>query len=340
MSDSREDRILSLLASATEIVCALGLRERLVGRSHECDYPPSVLQLPQATRPRFDVGASSGSIDRQVKRLASEAREIQALGVYEVLPGLLRRLRPTHIVTQVQCDVCAVSYKDVQAAVRRESAGNPEIVSLQPDSLDAIWEDFRRVGRALGVPGEGDRLVERVRGRIEAIRRVACGAARRPSVAAIEWADPLMAAGNWTPELIEMAGGRPLFSAPGQHSPWLDFGDLVQSDPDTIIVMPCGYGLSRTLADVNLLERTHGWQRLRAVKDGAVYAVDGNQYFNRPGPRLAESAEILAEILHPGHFDFGHQGTGWERVSRPAKETLARPISRSAAVGRTSLPKG
>ncbi|MDE0103187.1 MAG: cobalamin-binding protein [Bryobacterales bacterium] len=339
MPANREDRILSLLASATEIVCALGLRERLVGRSHECDFPPSVLQLPQATRPRFDVGASSASIDRQVKRLASEAREIQALGVYEVLPGLLRRLRPTHIVTQVQCDVCAVSYKDVQAAVRRESAGNPEIVSLQPDSLDAIWQDFRRVGQALGVPREGDRLVERICGRIEAIRRVARGAARRPSVAAIEWADPLMAAGNWTPELIEMAGGQSLFGTPGHHSPWLDFGDLARADPDIIIVMPCGYGLARTLADVSLLERRHGWERLRAVTNGAVYAADGNQYFNRPGPRLAESAEILAEILHPGHFDFGHEGTGWQRVSRSAKGPLTGPSPLSTAAGQPSPSK-
>ncbi len=315
MIESSDIRVLSLLASATEIVCGLGLRGSMVGRSHECDYPASVAELPQATRPKFKVNVPSREIDRQVKRLAADARALPALGVYEVLPGILRSTDPTHVVTQVQCDVCAVSFRDVEAAVRREAGCDPQIVSLRPDSLADIWGDFRRVARALGVVPRGERLVSQTRGRLESISRVARQLDRRPSVAAIEWADPLMAAGNWTPELIRIAGGKPLFGRDGEHSPWLDFEQLAAADPDTIVVMPCGFALSRTLEDTRQLAAKPGWGSLRAVRRGAVFAADGNQFFNRPGPRVAESAEILAEILHPEHFRFGHHGSAWLRVS-------------------------
>lgn len=329
LASSREIRVLSLLASASEIVCALGMRERMVGRSHECDYPASVRDLPQATRPMFDTAASSAEIDSQVKSLAAGARELSALGVYQILPGILSNLQPTHIVTQVQCDVCAVSFRDVAAAVQREAECEAHIVSLQPDSLSAIWDDFRRVAAALGVPREGERLVSAVRGRLLAIEEVARGIPRKPSVAAIEWADPLMAAGNWTPELIELAGGRSLFGRAGQRSPWLDFEQLVRADPDIVVVMPCGFGLERTMEDMNLLQEHPLWGDLRAVSSDAVFATDGNQFFNRPGPRLAESTEILAEIIHPDHFEFGHEGAGWLRI--PTSGIGARPLASGPA---------
>ena len=304
-------RILSLIASATEIVCALGYRDQLVGRSHECDYPPEVRALPQATAPRFDVSLSSREIDGEVKKLAREAEALDALGVYEVRADALRDLEPTHIVTQSQCDVCAVSERDVELAVARTTGCSSEIVSLQPNTLADVWSDILRVAAALGDEARGLGLTESLQDRMNAVARSARSLPDRPGVAVIEWIDPLMAAGNWMPELVAMAGGRCLFGRAGEHSPWMTFDDLVAADPDVIMLSPCGFGIGRTLEDVPLLRARAGWESLRAVRAGRVFVADGNQFFNRPGPRLAESLEILAEILHPGRFGFGHRGTGW-----------------------------
>jgi len=310
---ARQDdlRVLSLIASATEIVCALGLRNRLVGRSHECDYPPDVRGLPQATRPRFDVHASSQEIDKQVKALSSEARALDALGVYDMQPGALRATRPTHIITQSQCDVCAVSLRDVEMAVAREAGCGAKIVSLEPNSLADIWEDFQRVADALGHGSAGVALVSDTRRRIDAVGEAARELPWRPTVAAIEWIDPLMAAGNWMPELIEIAGGRCLFGSAGRHSPWIGLEDVLRADPDVILLSPCGFDIERAAQEMAPLVARPEWQQLSAVRNGRVAMTDGNQYFNRPGPRLVESAEILAEFLHPDHFDFGHFGRGW-----------------------------
>ena len=316
MAQQDDLRVLSLIASATEIVCALGLRDRLVGRSHECDYPPDVRDLPQATQPRFDVHASSQEIDRQVKALSSEARALDALGVYDMRPGALSTTRPTHIITQSQCDVCAVSLRDVEGVVAREAGCNAEIVSLEPNSLADIWEDFQRVGNALGHRSAGARLVSDTKSRIDAVGEAARDLPSQPTVAAIEWIDPLMAAGNWMPELIEIAGGRCLFGSAGQHSPWISFEDVLRADPDVILLSPCGFDIERTLADVPILQAEPRWSSLKAVRREQVFVADGNQFFNRPGPRLAESVEILAEILHPGRFDFGHKGEAWVPVPR------------------------
>lgn len=318
MAHPHELRVLSLIASATEIVCALGFGDRLVGRSHECDYPPAVRRLPQATQPRFDVNASSRGIDSQVKALATEARALDALGVYSVVPDALRTAQPTHIITQSQCDVCAVSLRDVEMAVAREADCNAEIVSLQPNALTDIWADFQRVADALGDASKGARLVGETKGRIDAVGQAGRSLRPKPTLAAIEWVDPLMAAGNWMPELIEIAGGRCLFGKAGQHSPWLSMEDLLQADPDVILMSPCGFDIKRALVDVPILQADPRWSSLKAVREERVVVADGNQFFNRPGPRLAESVEILAEILHPDSFDFGHQGEAWEAVPTPA----------------------
>lgn len=283
----------------------------MVGRSHECDYPPDVSELPEATSPRFDVSASSREIDRQVKGLVEEAEALRALGVYEVVPGVLRDLRPTHIVTQTQCEVCAVSKRDVDAAVAATAGCDAEIVSLQPNWLADVWEDFARVASAFGVPAEGERLVSALQRRIRSVADAVRGVPSKPTVAAIEWIDPLMAVGNWMPELIELAGGNCLFGVAGRHSPWMSFAALREADPDLILLSPCGFGIERTLQDVPILAGRPGWRSLQAVRSGRVFVCDGNQYFNRPGPRLADTVEILAEILHPVRFDFGHRGTGW-----------------------------
>lgn len=304
-------RILSLIASATEIVCALGYQEQLVGRSHECDHPPGVRSLPKATAPRFDTGLASREIDGEVKRLAREAAALDALGVYEVRADVLRDLKPTHIVTQSQCDVCAVSERDVHAAVAQTMGSESEIVSLQPNSLADVWDDILRVAVALGAQDRGVGLVKSLQGRMGAIAEAAQALPDPPGVAVIEWIDPLMAAGNWMPELVRMAGGRCLFGDAGRHSPWMTFDGLLAADPDVILLSPCGFGIERTLRDLPLLAAQPGWESLQAVQSRRVFATDGNQFFNRPGPRLAETLEILAEVLHPQRFEFGHAGNGW-----------------------------
>jgi len=302
-------RIISLIASSTEIVCALGMEEFLVGRSHECDYPPSVVRLPVCTAPKFHVAAASAEIDRQVKEILE-----QALSVYRVDAGLLASLQPTHIVTQTQCEVCAVSLRDVEEAVRTFVGSRPEIVALQPNALSDVWADIRRVATALGVSRRGNELVARLQARIVAIEEEAHTLPRRRTVACIEWIDPLMASGNWMPELVRLAGGHNLFGEAGRHSPRLEWLEVEAANPEVILVLPCGFDIARTRQELPLLTRRPGWKDLRAVQEGHVYLLDGNQYFNRPGPRLVESLEILAEIIHPEVFSFGHEGTGWEKM--------------------------
>jgi len=302
-------RIVTLLPSATEIVCALGLESQLAGRSHECDYPASIARLPALTEPKFDPEGSSAEVDRRVKKIVSEA-----LSVYRVDAARLRELRPDAIVTQSQCEVCAVSESEVEAAVADWTGARPKIVSLSPNSLDDIMEDIVHVADALGVRERGTELATQLRAQMSAIADKASAAKSRPGVAIIEWIDPLMAAGNWMPTLVEMAGGTNLFGTAGKHSPWMKFEELAAADPDIIIVAPCGFGIDRTLRELPLLVKNPGWKNLRAVRDKNVFLADGNQYFNRPGPRIAESLEILAEIIHPELFRFGHEGTGWRRA--------------------------
>ena len=314
MSENSELRILSLIASATEIVCALGFRDQLVGRSHECDFPVDVGLLPAATVPKIEVGASSREIDDQVKEAVRESDAMDALGVYDVRLKVLRELNPTHIVTQTQCEVCAVSLRDVEAAVAKISGVEPEIVSLQPNALDDVWSDVMRVATSFGAQEKGYELVAELQERMTAINEVAAGLEERPSVAVIEWVDPMMAGGNWMPTLVEMAGGRNLFGKAGLHSPWMTFEELQAVDPDVILIAPCRFDMDRTREDVPILEAKPGWEDLNAVRSDKVFVADGNQYFNRPGPRLAETLEILAEMLHPETFEFGHQGIGWDVV--------------------------
>lgn len=289
-------RIVSLISSATEIACALGQLDNLVGRSHECDYPEAVRALPACTRPRIDVAASSREIDRQVKESARTA-----ISIYDVFDDVIERLEPTHILTQIQCEVCAPSLRDVELAMARGMKGRPEIVSLQPDSLAAIWEDIRRVAHALGIPERGERLLQSLQAEIDAISlgTPSLGTlSTRPTVACIEWMEPLMAAGNWTPELIELAGGINLFGEAGRHSPWMTWEQLAAADPGVLVIAPCGFDLARTEQEIYWMTGRPGWSELRAVKTGRAYLADGNQYFNRPGPRVVETLRMLAEMLH------------------------------------------
>ena len=308
-----------MLPSATEIVAALGLAGSLVGRSHECDFPEVVERLPACTEPMIDPRASSEEIHRSVSELLS-----RALSVYRVDAERLRALRPTHVVTQVQCEVCAVSLAQVADALAdwvaaptpRESrvGERPELVALDASSLDGVFADVRRVAKALDASERGEQLVIAMRTRLREIADAAARIAERPRVAAIEWLSPLMTAGNWMPELIELAGGRNLFGRAGRHSPRIEWADVVAADPDVVLVFPCGFSLERTAAESELLTSLPGWKHLRAAREDRVYLCEGNQYFNRPGPRLVETAEIVAETLHPGRFAFGHEGRGWMRL--------------------------
>jgi iron complex transport system substrate-binding protein len=302
-------RIVTLLPSATEIVCALGFENELVGRSHECDYPAGVAKLPALTEPKFKVEGTSAEIDQRVKQIVGDA-----LSVYRVDAKRLRELRPDVIVTQSQCEVCAVSEREVEAAVAQWLGQQPKIVSLAPYALADVFTDLKRVAKALEASERGDALVAQMRARMDSIAARASALDTRPTFACIEWIDPMMSAGNWMPELAAMAGGENLFGRAGEHSPWMKFEELAAADPEVIMISPCGFDIPRTLTELPALTRDPRWSKLRAVRERRVFIADGNQYFNRPGPRLAESLEILAELLHPEAFKFGHENIGWRRA--------------------------
>ena len=304
---SAEPRIVSLIASSTEIIYALGFGGNLVGRSHECDFPEVVKRLPAVTEPKFPVEGTSYEIDQRVKAILQEG-----LSVYRVHAEELRALRPDVVITQSQCEVCAVSLNDVEQAVCDWMESRPQIVSLEPNALADIFRDIQRVATALGASERGVELAASLERRIAEVSERARDAGGLPTVAAIEWIDPLMACGNWMPELVELAGGANLFGVAGKHSPWMSFDAIREQDPEVIVVLPCGFDIPRTREEMPLLEQQPAWSELRAVREGRVAIADGNQYFNRPGPRVVESLEILAEILHPGAIDYGWKGRGWE----------------------------
>ena len=297
-------RIVSLLASATEMVVALGCLDQLVARSHECDYPPRVLSLPVVSRVQIDTSASSAGIDAQIKQLAQSALEprdvaLRALSIYAIDVALLQDLRPDVILTQTQCEVCAVSERDVTRAVAQLTGLQPRIVSLAPYRLADVWEDIMRVGEALDRRAQAEHLVQSCQQRLICLSELTVhqGQVEKPRVAVLEWLDPLMGAGNWTPELVAIAGGVSVTGESGQHAPWLSWEELLAADPDVLVLAPCGFRLERTMQDVSLLQQHPSWQSLRAVKTGRVYSIDGNAYINRSGPRLIESAEILGRVV-------------------------------------------
>lgn len=304
-------RIVSLIPGATEILAALGLTDAIVGRSHECDYPPEIQDRPVCTQARIQSNASSAKIHQDVTALIQSA-----LSIYQVRTDVLEQLQPTHIITQDQCDVCAVSLKEVEKAVASLTHSQPQIISLKPNVLADVWADIERVSHTLEV--DSRRLIEDLESRIKICQQKIQGlsVSELPTVVCIEWTDPLMTASNWIPELVTVAGGQPLFSAVGQPSGKIQWGNLVATDPDVIVFMPCGLNLDRTRQEALPLTQRPEWQSLQAVKKERVYITDGNYYFNRPGPRLVDSQEILAEILHPEIFQYGYKGTAWELLAK------------------------
>jgi iron complex transport system substrate-binding protein len=300
-------RVISLIASSTEMVCALDCGAWLVGRSHECDHPEWVRRLPQVTRPKFALDGGSYAIDERVRALVE-----QGVSVYEVDADALVELRPDVILTQTQCEVCAVSETDVLEATR-SLLPEARVVSLHPGTLDDIWRDIMKVAGVLGVPERGVQEVAQLRQRMHGIGTRASAFETRTRVACVDWIDPLMRAGHWTPELIELAGGVDALAGASNGTPLIEWHALTDADPDTIIVAPCGFTIARALEEMPLLEARPEWNALRAVREGRVFVGDGNAYFNRPGPRVAETLETIAELLHPDAFRFGHEGSGWVR---------------------------
>lgn len=303
-------RIVSLLPSATEIAAALGFEEEVVGRSHECDWPPAILDRPVLTRTKLEKGLGSAEIEDRVQAIVR-----QGLSVYEVDAARLRSLAPDVILTQSQCAVCAVTPADLEEALGAWVGTPPQLVSLAPDDLGDVWGDVRRVGAALGAEHAAEALVVQLEARLAALRARTATRAHRPTVAAVEWIEPLMAAGNWVPELIEIAGGQSLFARAGEHSPWLEWARMAEAEPDIVVLMPCGYRIEDTLREAAALADHPEWSRLGAVARGDVFAADGHHFFNRPGPRLVESAGILAAIIDAWEAGDGRAGEGWRTLS-------------------------
>ncbi|NGP89547.1 cobalamin-binding protein [Fodinibius halophilus] len=289
-------RIVSLLPSTTEIVAALGKSDQLVGRSHECDFPEGISDLPACTEPKFNPDGTSYQIDQRVKALLQEG-----LSVYRVDQEKLEALKPDIVITQDHCEVCAVSLDDVKEAVRSYVGDHVEVVSVSPTDLSSVVASIRTIAEAIDASDQAEMVMQSMKSDLQQIQQKTAKL-HHPDILAIEWLDPFMAAGNWVPELIQLAGGRPLGAEAGKHSPWLEWESIRRWNPDIITIIPCGYDIEESLSELSNLTSQDGWQGLDAVRNNQVYVADGNQYFNRPGPRLVDSTRILAEIMHPGFF--------------------------------------
>jgi iron complex transport system substrate-binding protein len=309
-------RIVSLLPSATEIVCALGLEASLVGVTHECDYPDAARRLPVVTRSLIDhSAASSREIDEHV---ATHLRN--GLSLYALDHAALADLRPDIILTQALCEVCAVPYDAVVRAARDVSTAfeglAPQVISLEPHTLDDILATVAAVGAATGVPERANALLATLRARVERVRERARELAARPRTACLEWIDPPFGPGHWLPELVQIAGGKPGLGRAGEESRRIAWDEVIAFAPEVLVVTPCGFDLPRTLHEAReALPRRDGWEALPAARRGQVYAVDGNAYFSRPGPRIVESLELLAELIHPQHFAGWGPAGSWQALA-------------------------
>lgn len=291
-----ELRVVSLLPSATELVCRVGGERNLVGVSHECDFPPAVSELPILTASKVDFSPSSLKIDQDVRALMEKV-----LAVYDLDSERLAKLAPDVIVTQDLCDVCAVSFADVERACSELLPG-ARLVNLHPTRWSEVLDDLRAVGSALGVPERGVLEAQNMEEARRAIRARSEGLGSRPKVLTIEWIDPVMVGGTWMPELVEAAGGEALVTNIGDHAPTLTKEELAKLAPDVVLVKPCGFKLERTFSERATLEQLFDGLNWPALGTGRVWIADGNAFFNRPGPRLVDSIEILAACVHPDEF--------------------------------------
>ena len=286
-------KIVSLLPSATELICGLGLRDQLVGVSHECDYPLSVIGLPILTSSRIPAGLESGEIDRLV---TDQLQNDEAL--YDLVMAPLTELEPDLIVTQALCDVCAVSGNDVARAIGSLS-GEPQVVNLEPICLNDVLATVDLLAQAAGCVAQGDRYRAELQGRIDAVAERSKTVANRPKVALLDWLEPLFDGGHWSPEIIDLAGGEPCFGDKQEPSQRRSWAQLIDAQPDYIVVALCGFNIERSMQDVEAFLACDGFTELQSIKKTKVLLVDGNAYFSRPGPRLVDALEIMAHALHP-----------------------------------------
>ena len=298
-------KIITLIPSATEIISFLGLDSQLVGVSHECDFPEKVKSLKKLTKTDIKTNVSSYNIHLQIEKILENS-----LSVYKVDENSLKYLNPDVIITQDQCNVCAVDLSQVKKVTSSYLNKEVDIISLQPKNFKDIFENIEYVAKKLNVfnalnKNKINKLLHRIRDvrqKKKSFKNVIC----------VEWCNPLMAAGNWIPDMLKIAGGNDLFGINNRNSHWIDFKSIRDFNPEVIIFMPCGYNLLQTQRDVaSLFENNVNWKNLSAYKNKKLYLVDGNQYFNRPGPRIVDSLEILAEIFNPDVFNYGYKGRGW-----------------------------
>ena len=286
-------RIVSLLPSATEIICELGLGDDLIGVTHECDHPPFVATLPKVTRTLIPHDASSREIDALVRERLKTERALYTLD----LPTL-EKLAPELIVTQALCDVCAVAEAEVTAAACA-LPGRPQVVNLEPMSLAEVFDCLQLVGEATGVSNRADEVIARLQARVRVVEERSRWITQRPRVVLLEWIDPPFCSGHWSPELVRLAGGIEVVGREGQPSRTTAWDAIRDADPEVLVIACCGFSTARTRADLPILASYPGFTELACVRDRRVYLVDGNAYFSRPGPRLVDSLEILAHALHP-----------------------------------------
>ena len=300
-------KIVTLIPSATEIVAFLGMKDSIVGRSHECDYPKDLKNITKLTSPKINIEGSSSEIHQQINKILENS-----LSVYKVDIEELKKLEPDVVITQAHCEVCAVSLSEVEEIVTNHLNEKTKIISLQPNTLKEIFDDFYRVSRGLNLEKlNTENLIKPLKNKLENIE-ILGARQKRYKVACIEWIDPLMAAGNWIPEMVKISGGEDIFGKKGKDSHWIKFDEIKKKDPDIIIFLPCGYDINKTNNEVKkLFDKEAKWKNLKAYNNNKIFIVDGNQFFNRPGPRLVESLEIFAEIIHPYLFDFNHKQVGW-----------------------------
>jgi iron complex transport system substrate-binding protein len=314
-------RVISLLASATEIVCALGAGDSLVGRSHECDNPPWVRKLPACTRAAFDVHMPSGMIDAEVTRRLKAGEPL-----YNVDSDLIRELCPDLLIAQAHCEVCAVTPQDVERAGCGLLA--PQVLALTAGSVDGIFAGVRSVAHAMNLDEAGEALIAQMRARIQAVTE-AVKDRPTPTVVMLEWTDPIFSMGNWGPELVEAANGKLLLGEKGQYSRPISWQSVRDADPDHLIIAPCGYAIEKTLRELPMLEAQSGWEKLKAVRTGQVAVADGNLYFNRSGTTIVETVEMIAEILHGYRASNADHPDTWRRYADSSAKKKVTALSLS-----------
>ncbi len=298
-------RIVSLLPGTTEIICKLGLEEHLAGRSHECNQSRFIRSLPVLTSPAIKRSENSREIHSEVQNLIENG-----LSVYKVDGEKLGELKPDLVLTQDHCEVCAASLDEVEEAVQAHCSANTTVVSVSPETLVEIFDSIEAIGKAANVKKKADMLIDELRMRIGIISQTINGT-ERDEVITLEWLDPLMTGGNWIPELVDLAGGESILAEPGVHSPVVEWNLILERNPDKLLIMPCGYTIPQTIKEMHMLTEREGWHSLKAVKNNEVYILDGDRFFNRPGPGIYDSTRILAEIFHPNLFKPISRKDGW-----------------------------